>query len=61
METIREVLKRRDGMSDTAIDELIRCAKDALQEYLEEGDIESAEDVCGEFFGLEPDYLVELM
>lgn len=61
METIKQVLMRRDGMSSTDAEELISEAKDQLQEYLEDGDLEAAENICEEFFGLEPDFLVELL
>ena len=33
----------------------------ALEQYLEDDDISAAEDICAEYFGLEPDYLDELM
>lgn len=61
METIKEVLMERDGISEEEAEELIREAKEALGEYIENGDLESADNVCEEFFGLEPDYLFELM
>ena len=60
-ESIKEVLIRRDNMSPEDAEELIEAAKDALRYYLDDGDIESAENICEEFFGLEPDYLDELM
>jgi hypothetical protein len=31
-----------------------------MDEYLEMGDMDSAYEVCGEMFGLEPDYLIDL-
>jgi hypothetical protein len=52
---------RRDGMSEADALEEIARAKEALQEYLEAGDIISGMDICEEFFGLEPDYIFELM
>lgn len=61
MPTIKEMLMKRDGMSAEDADELIREAKAALREYVGEGDLESAHNVCEEFFGLEPDYLMELL
>ena len=61
METIKEVLMRRDGMGDAEAEELIQEAKQALRDYLDDGDEESAHDVCEEYFGLEPDYIVELL
>ena len=61
METIKMVLMRRDGMTSVEAEELISEAMDQLQEYLAEGDIDAAENICEEFFGLEPDYLMELL
>ena len=61
METIKQVLMRRDEMSDVEAQELISDAKIQLMEYLDEGDLEGAENICEEFFGLEPDYLMELL
>ena len=61
MESIKEVLINRDGMSSNEADELIEEAKEAMNEALESGSICEAENVCAEFFGLEPDYLIELI
>jgi hypothetical protein len=61
METIKEVLMRRDGMSAEEAQDLIAEAKEALQEHIESGDLLAAEDICQEWFGLEPDYLMELL
>ena len=61
METILQVLIRRDKMSKESAMDLILEARDQLQEYLELGDEESAYNICQEYFNLEPDYLIELM
>lgn len=60
-ESIKQVLIRRDSMPPEDADKLIEEAKEALQLYLLDEDIEPVENVCEEFFGLEPDYLIELM
>ena len=60
-ETIKQVLIRRDKMTSDQADELIQEAKEALREYLLDNDLQAAEDVCEEFFGLEPDYIDELL
>ena len=60
METIKEILMRRDGMSAEAADELILQAKDDLDEKLINGE-EEAGDICEIWFGLEPDYIFELI
>lgn len=60
-ETIKQILMHRDGISSEEADDLIAEAKDQLNEYLEEDNFFAAQDICEEFFGLEPDYLDELM
>ena len=59
--TIKQILIERDGMTAKEADELIENAKAQLQEYLQEGDFAGYENICEEFFGLEPDFLDELM
>jgi len=59
METIKEVLMRRDGMSESEAEDFITEAKEEMYYRLEHG--EDAYDICQEFFGLEPDYLMELL
>jgi hypothetical protein len=61
MLSIKKTLMERDGMSAEDADELIAEAREQMQEYLMDGDILGAEDICQEYFGLEPDYLMELM
>ena len=60
-ESIKEVLMRRDGISALEAQDIINQAREALQEYIASGDFEAAENVCEEYFGLEPDFLIELM
>lgn len=59
--TIKQVLMERDGIDEEAADELIQEARWQMETYLEEGDIDAAENICEEYFGLEPDYLDDLM
>jgi len=61
MESIKQILMKRDGMSKQEAEELIDEAKDQLQEYLFNEEMSLAEDICAEFFGLEPDYIDELL
>lgn len=58
---IAKVLMRRDKMSLEEALDLIAEAKEAVYQYLEDGRMDLAEDVCQEYFGLEPDYLMELL
>jgi len=61
MDSIKEVLMTRDGLSEVEAELEIAEARVQLDEYLAEGDMEGAENICEEFFGLEPDYIMELM
>ena len=59
METIKQILIRRDGMSEQDADELINEANAELYDRLDNN--KDADDICQEYFGLEPDYLIELL
>lgn len=61
MKSIKEILMERDEISAEEADGLIEDAKEALKGYLEEGDIEEASNICEEYFGLEPDYIFQLI
>lgn len=61
METIKQILIRRDNLSSTEANELIFQAKEAFEEYMSEGNLFDAENICAEFFGLEPDYIDEFL
>jgi len=60
MKSIKQILMERDGMEAWEADDLIDQAKEDLNERLLEND-ELPFDLCQEWFGLEPDYLDELM
>lgn len=59
METIKEVLMRRDGMSSKEADSLIKDCIEELNYRLDNG--EDCDYICQEFFGLESDYIMELL
>ena len=61
METIKDILIRRDDMTPNKADELILEAKKQLTTYLSYGELDLAENICAEFFNLEPDYIFELL
>ena len=53
--SIREVLMRRDGMSGEEADQLIAEAREELAEGRD------PEEICADWFGLEPDYIWDLV
>lgn len=53
METIREVLVRRDGATKEDCDELLAGAREAIAEG------QDPEEVLAEWFGLEPDWIFD--
>jgi hypothetical protein len=61
MKTIKQILMERDGMTEAGADEMIQEARSQWREYLIDGDSEAAYEICQEYFGLEPDYLVDLV
>ena len=58
-ETIKDILMRRDGMTEEEALDLIQQAKLDLEEGLsnEKPDY----NICEKWFGLEPDYIDELL
>ena len=61
MDSLKKVIKRKFGYTDVEADNQIARARQILQAYLDEDDQESAFDVCEECFGLEPDFLEDLI
>ena len=59
MKTIKQVLITRDNLTEDEAIELIADAKEDLNTRLEAGELPF--DICAEWFGLEEDYLEELM
>jgi len=59
MESIKEVLIKRDGMDPADADDLISDAQDDFNYRIARGDLDAAENICADWFGLEPDYLIE--
>ncbi len=59
MKTIKEVLMERDEMTVKEADNEIEMCREDLHERLAEG--EMPHDICNEWFGLEPDYIEELL
>lgn len=61
MKTLKQTIIDRDNISSSEADQQIAKAKEAMEFYLSIGDFDSAENICQEHFGLEPDFLMELI
>jgi len=48
----------RDNMTETEAENFINEAKEDMMERLADG--EMPDDICEEWFGLEPDYIMDL-
>ena len=59
--SIKEVIMERDGLPEEYADCLIAEAKDEIQQCVDEDDLLGAENVIYDYFGLEPDFLMELI
>ncbi len=57
---IKQVLMKRDGLTDAEAQELIDDCIEEARELVDAGD-SSVMDICEEHFGLEPDYLEEIL
>lgn len=60
-ESIKQTIMRRDELSSAEADDLIEEAREAFKNYLIDNDQDGAENVCQEYFGLEPDYIFDLI
>ena len=61
MTELKKVIMKKYGWDEQEADSSINEARTALQEYLDDDDQESAYNICEEYFGLEPDYLMYLI
>ena len=61
MKTIIEVLMERDGLTKEEADRIFNEGYDEFHRRLIEEPQENHYDFCQEWFGLEPDYLMELV
>jgi len=57
--TLKATLMNRDGLSSEEVDDMIADAREELMERIENG--EYCDDFCEEMFGLEPDYIMDLI
>lgn len=60
METLKQVLMCRDGLTDSQAQELIDEAKADLDDTMNDPHFD-VDDFMSEWFGLEPDYFIELV
>ena len=56
---IKKILMERDSITEQEADQLIANAKQDLNTRLANGEI--PDNICSEWFGLEPDYIMELI
>lgn len=61
VEPLKTVLMRRDKLTSEEADELIEQAREDLLAFLDEDNFRAAMNICESHFGLEPDYLDDLM
>lgn len=62
MNTIVKILMERDNMSQEDAEDLLVEAKAEADYYLEnDGDLDDIEFVLRDYFGLEPDYIFDLI
>lgn len=61
MTELKKVIMEKYDWDGQEADSSINEARTALQEYLDDDDQESAYNICEEYFGLEPDYLMYLI
>ena len=59
MKSIKQILMERDEMTSKDADDLISDCQRDLMDRLAVG--EMSDDICSEWFGLEPDYIMELI
>ena len=60
-DSLKSVLIERDGITAEEADDQIQDAQRQFDLYLEEGNLTGAEQICSEYFGLEPDYVIEFL
>jgi hypothetical protein len=59
VDSIVSILMKRDGLSKQEAEQMVREARKDLQMRLGNGEMPF--DICEEHFGLEPDYIDQLM
>lgn len=60
-ERIIKILMRRDKLTREEAEDQVQEAKEELQLLLDNRDLDEAYNICETMFGLEPDYLDDLL
>ena len=58
---LKQTIMQKYDWDENEADSAIEEAKTMMDEYLNDGDQESAFNICEEMFGLEPDYLFDIL
>lgn len=61
MESLKEVLMRRDNLNEQEALDLIQEAREDLHDKLASEEYVDDTDFMADWFGLEPDYIMELL
>ena len=61
MEHITDVLVRRDGISEEEAEKQVSDFREEIDDLIMEGDLCGIEDALMSDFGLEPDYLMDIL
>lgn len=61
MDSITEVLMRRDGMSEEDAKREVDDFKEDIEDSIMSGNLEDIEDALMNDLGLEPDYLMDIL
>lgn len=61
-EDVKRILMERDGMDEESAQELVDEAQDEISMAISEGaSIDEVEQIIEDYFGLEPDYLMDFL
>ena len=58
---LKQTIMQKYNWNEKEAGSAIEEAKTMMGEYLNDGDQESAYNICEELFGLEPDYLFDIL
>lgn len=61
MEHITDVLVRRDGVTEDEAEKQVADFRESIDDLIMEGDLCGIEDALMNDFGLEPDYLMDIL